>query len=256
MDPQVFISILEKIKSQRPLIHSITNPVVMNFTANGLLAFGASPVMANAKEEVAEITEKADALILNLGMLNPIQLEAMLIAGKTANKNGIPIVLDPVGVPASSFRKDAVQTLLSALKISVIRGNAAEIACLMNVEIESKGVDSFSQVDITEIAIEAAKKLDYIIAMTGKEDLVTDGETNYTIKNGHPELTRVTGTGCLLSSIVGAVLAVHDNHLESTVAALTAYGVAAEQAAQATGNRGPGSFQIEFLNCIANLNNE
>jgi hydroxyethylthiazole kinase len=256
VNTNTIIDIINIIKSDRPLVHSITNPVVANFTANGLLALGASPVMANFKEEVCEITSKANALVLNLGMLNAEQLEAMLVAGKTANEFGIPIVLDPVGVAASSFRKEAATMILTSLNISVIRGNVAEIAALNNVKIEAKGVDALNHEGFSNIAIQTAKNFNCVIAATGKEDIVTNGFNHFTIKNGHPLLTKVTGTGCLLSSVIGAFLGVYHDSLTSSVAALTTYGIAAELAANTSENHGPGRFQVELLNELYRINKE
>jgi hydroxyethylthiazole kinase len=254
MNAEAIINNLFKLREQKPLVHTISNIVVANITANGLLALGASPVMATAKEEVSEITRQADALVLNLGTLNLTKLDAMLIAGTTANQYGIPIVLDPVGVSASTFRKEAAKELLSSLNITVIRGNPAEVASLNNLDWESRGVDSIRTTGFDDVAIDTARRFNCTVAITGKEDIVTNGVDHYKIKNGHPLLTKVTGTGCLLSSIIGAFLQVHQQTNKAVASALSTYGVAAEIAAQHSRGRGPGTFQIELINSLANIN--
>lgn len=250
-------SLVDKIIETKPLIHNITNIVVANFTANGLLALGAKPVMASAPEEVNEITEISDALVLNLGTFNKVHLESMKIAGKAANNKGIPIVLDPVGVGASCFRTNSAQELLQYLHIQFIRGNAAEVANLIGHKWEIKGVETGNtDGDIVSLAILAAQKLKTTVIITGKNDIITDGNVVFQVQNGHPLLTKVTGAGCLLSAIVGAFAAVEKEPLEAAVSALVFYGVAAEMAAVKTAALGPGSFQIELINQLANLTGE
>lgn len=247
-----FGAILQKVRDERPLIHNITNVVVTNFTANGLLALGASPVMAYAAEEVADMAKIAGALVLNIGTLNPAVVESMLIAGKAANKNGVPVILDPVGAGATTYRTKTAQKLLSELNISVIRGNAAEIANVAGQNWSIKGVDGAEgQGDTVELAKNTAVKFNTVVAITGKEDVVSDGAITFIVKNGHPLLTKVTGAGCLLTSVIGAFSAVEKNLVHSVTAALAFYGVAAERAADRTSEAGPGSFQIELLNQLA-----
>ena len=243
-------SILKRVREENPLIHNITNVVVANFSANGLLAIGASPVMANAIEEVADMTKGSDALVLNIGMLNKENLEAMLLAGKSANKHGIPVILDPVGVGTTSFRSLAAAQLLKEVKIAVIRGNAPEIANLIGEKGNLKGVDAKTfHGDRKMLAERAASHLNTVIAITGKDDFLSDGMKTYMVHNGDPILTKVTGTGCLLSAIIGAFAAVEkNNYLEASVAALVFYGVAAEIASQKTEEQGTASFQIQFIN--------
>ncbi|MCD7035051.1 hydroxyethylthiazole kinase [Metabacillus sp. GX 13764] len=238
---------LNKIRRENPLVHNITNIVVANFTANGLLALGASPVMADAKEEAAEMAAAAKAVVLNIGTLNEAAIEAMILAGKSANTHGIPVILDPVAAGATAYRSSAAKRILNEVSVSIIRGNAAEIAHLAGENWTAKGVDAGSgEGDTADIAQKAAKRLDTVIVLTGKEDIVTNGETMIIIKNGHHLLTKVTGTGCLLSSVTGAFASAAENPLKGAAAALLYYGIAAEKAA--AGADGPGSFQIEFLN--------
>lgn len=252
MEQKVISSLLGKVRGANPLVHNITNVVVTNFTANGLLALGASPVMAYAAEEVADMAKIAGALVLNIGTLNSTVIESMMIAGKAANEHQVPVIFDPVGAGATAFRTETSRRILNEVQISVIRGNAAEIANVAGLGWEIKGVDA-GQTDgnTVELAILTAKKLKTVVVITGKDDVISDGETTYVVHNGHPILTKVTGTGCLLTSVIGAFAAIEKNLIMAAVSALTFYGVAAELAAQKTEGKGPGSFQIEFLNQLS-----
>lgn len=245
-------SLRSKIQETSPLIHNMTNVVVTNFTANGLYALGASPVMAYAEEEVEEMASIAQALILNIGTLTKQEIDAMLIAGKSANKKGVPIIFDPVGVGATSFRTESARRLLEELDISVIRGNAGEIANLTGQAVEMRGVDSTAKMDDSlETAQEVAKTWNTIVALTGAKDIITDGTKVYSINNGHPLLTKITGAGCLLSSVVGAFAAVdEDNLLEAVASAVAFYGISAQVAASKDINMGPGHFQMHFLDSL------
>ncbi|MEH7460516.1 hydroxyethylthiazole kinase [Bacillus thuringiensis] len=249
--------VIETVRERNPLVHNITNVVVTNFTANGLLALGASPVMAYAKEEVAEMASIAGALVLNMGTLRQEEVEAMLIAGKSANMHNVPIVFDPVGAGATSYRKEVARHIPSEVRLAIIRGNAAEIANVIGEKWEIKGVDAGEgNGDVVSVAKQAANQLHTIVVITGKEDVITDGERTFILRNGHPLLTKVTGTGCVLTSVIGAFTAVEKDYVKAAVAAVTFYGVAAEIAASKTVEQGPGSFQIEFLNQLANVTAE
>jgi hydroxyethylthiazole kinase len=245
-------TIVSRVREVNPLVHNITNVVVTNFTANGLLALGASPVMAYAKEEVADMAKIANALVLNIGTLNSTEVEAMLLAAKSANQHNVPVIFDPVGAGATKYRTETARRILSEVNISVLRGNASEVANVAGIQTETRGVDAGQvRIDTVELAVLAAKKLNTIAVITGKEDVISDGSRTYIVKNGDPLLTRVTGTGCLLTSIIGAFAAVEQDLVTASVAALTFYGVAAEIAALKTDGQGPGSFQIEFLNQLS-----
>ncbi|WML44210.1 hydroxyethylthiazole kinase [Neobacillus sp. PS3-40] len=254
MENTMVYKLLQKVKNDNPLVHNITNVVVTNFTANGLLALGASPVMAYAAEEVADMAKIAGALVLNIGTLNRDVVESCLIAGKSANANNVPVIFDPVGAGATSYRTESAKKILEEVNISVIRGNAAEIANVAGYQATIKGVDAGeTQVNTVELAILTAKKLNTIVVITGKEDVISDGNRTFVVRNGHPALTKVTGTGCLLTSVIGAFAAVEKDLILASVAALTFYGVAAEFAAKKIGDQGPGSFQIEFLNQLSKV---
>ncbi|HEF1904720.1 TPA: hydroxyethylthiazole kinase [Bacillus cereus] len=255
MNMKEISKVVDLVRESNPLVHNITNVVVTNFTANGLLALGASPVMAYAKEEVAEMASIAGALVLNMGTLRPEEVEAMLLAGKSANTNNVPVLFDPVGAGATSYRTEVARHIPAEIDLAIIRGNAAEIANVINEKWEIKGVDAGTgngNGNVVSIARQAADELNTVAVITGKEDVVTDGERTIVIRNGHPILTKVTGTGCLLTSVIGAFVAVEKDYVKAAVAALTFYGVAAELAAVKTVEKGPGSFQIEFLNQLAN----
>lgn len=252
MEKNEINQLVATVRDVSPLVHNITNVVVTNFTANGLLALGASPVMAYAHEEVADMAKIAGALVLNIGTLTSSVVEAMIIAGKSANEAGVPVILDPVGAGATDYRTDSAKRILNEVNISVLRGNASEIANVAGIKTETKGVDAGQiQGNAVELAIATAKKLNTVVVITGKEDIITDGEMTYIVRNGDPILTKVTGTGCLLTSVIGAFAAVEKNFVNAAVAALTFYGVAAEIAALKTDGQGPGSFQIEFLNQLS-----
>lgn len=244
---------LAKVRLQNPLVHNITNIVVTNFTANGLLALGASPFMADAHEEVQDVAKMSAAVVLNIGTLNDHTIQSMLLAGQSANEHGVPVVLDPVGAGATAYRTEVTHKLTNDIKLAALRGNVAEVANVVGVSWSSKGVDAGEgEGDVAALAQNAARKLGCVVIITGKEDVISDGDLTYIVSNGHPILTKVTGTGCLLTSVVGAFLAVSDgSYLEAAVEAVSFYGVAAEIAAQSTFTQGPGSFQIEFLNQLA-----
>lgn len=246
---------LGELRKQRPLVHNITNTVVTNFTANGLLALGASPVMAYAREEVADMAKVAGALVLNIGTLTAEIVEACIIAGKAANEAGVPVLLDPVGAGATPYRTEACLRILREVNVAIVRGNAAEIANLAGEAREIKGVDAGdgSGEASVELAARAADKLGIVVAVTGREDVITDGKKGFTVTGGDELLTRVTGSGCLLTSVMGAFAAVENNPLVAGAAALAWYGAAGEIAASVAGSRGPGSFQIALLDALAGL---
>jgi hydroxyethylthiazole kinase len=257
MEYTAIYSLLQKVRDKNPLVHNITNVVVTNFTANGLLSLGASPVMAYAAEEAADMAKISSALVLNIGTLNPATIDSMIMAGKTANEHNIPVIFDPVGAGATPYRTETAQKIMRELKISIIRGNPSEIGNVLGESWEMKGVDAGkANGDVVKLAVDSAKKLNTVVVITGKDDVVSDGTNTYLLSNGHPILTKVTGTGCLLSSIIGAFAGVEKDLVLASVAAVSYYGIAAEKAAEKTAEQGPGSFQIEFLNQLARVTRE
>ncbi|WP_078548838.1 hydroxyethylthiazole kinase [Litchfieldia alkalitelluris] len=244
----------EQLKSQSPLVHNITNVVVTNFTANGLLAIGASPVMAYAIEEVSDMVKIAGALVLNIGTLTSVNIESMIVAGKAANDMNKPVIFDPVGAGATPFRTETAKRILEEVKVSVLRGNAAEIANIIGEDWAIKGVDAGTESgDVVKLAQQAASHLNTNVVITGKRDVITDSKETYIVENGHPILTKVTGTGCLLTSVIGAFSAVEKDLLKAATSAVTCYGIAAQLAAKTTVDKGPGSFQVEFLDQLSQL---
>ncbi|MBN1356133.1 hydroxyethylthiazole kinase [bacterium] len=244
------VNTLNAIRQKKPLIHNITNFVVMNSTANVILAVGASPVMAHAREEVEEMAGYAGAVVLNIGTLEPEWIDSMVLAGKAANRLNIPVIFDPVGVGATIYRSRAASRILEEVKCDVIRGNASEILSLAGMKAKIRGVDSLMEVDgLTSDILTIARQLKTVIAVTGVEDLVCDGRTCLEISGGDEMFRRVTGTGCAASAVCACFVAVDPDHLNASVQALAYYGVAGKEAAQRV--RGPGSFQVALLDALA-----
>jgi hydroxyethylthiazole kinase len=244
---------LRRLRETKPLVHQITNYVVMNETANATLALGALPVMAHAREEVEEMVAIAGALVLNIGTLSPHWVDAMIAAGRTANERGIPVVLDPVGAGATTYRTETANRILGEVRVTVLRGNAGEVATLVGVDAEVRGVESIGGGgDPAVLARTAGATLGLVASVTGPVDHISDGERGIAVANGHPLLASVTGTGCMSSAITGCFLAVnHDRPLEAAAEALIAFGVAGEDAAR--GAAGPGSFHVGLYDALASL---
>lgn len=240
---------LRDLREKKPLIHNITNYVVMNYTANALLACGASPVMAHAAEEVEEMVSFAGALVLNIGTLTPSWVDSMIKAGKRANELDVPIILDPVGSGATKLRTDSAKRLIDELTIKVVRGNASEVLSLAHEGSKTKGVDSIHSVDeAAEAALTLSKELNITLAITGAVDLITDGERIFRVHNGHELMGYVTGTGCTATVIIGAFLAVDPDPVIATTTALAFFGLAGEKAAEKA--HAPGNFQIAMLDAL------
>ena len=244
---------LRRLREAKPLVHQITNYVVMNETANATLALGALPVMAHAREEVEEMVAIAGALVLNIGTLSPDWVDAMLLAGRAANEHGVPVVLDPVGAGATSYRTETAKRLLDEVQVTVLRGNAGEVATLVGVAAEVRGVESIGAGgDAAELARAAGAQLGLVASVTGPVDHVSDGEMVVAIANGHPLLASITGTGCMSSALTGCFLAVNrERPLEAAAEALVAFGVAGEDAARSAD--GPGSFHVALYDSLAAL---
>jgi hydroxyethylthiazole kinase len=244
---------LALLRERKPLVHQITNYVVMNETANATLALGALPVMAHAREEVEEMVVLADALVLNIGTLSPHWVEAMIAGGKAANAAGIPVVLDPVGAGATRYRTDTAKRILSEVDMTVLRGNQGEVATLVGVDAEVRGVESIAAGgDAAELARTAAKSLGLVASVTGAVDHVSDGADVLAVANGHELLATVTGTGCMSSAITGCFLAAkREQPLEAAAEALAAFGVAGEDAARDA--KGPGTFHVNLYDALAAL---
>ena len=238
-----------RIRAQAPLVHNLTNYVVMNFTANALLSLGAAPVMAHAIEEVEEMVGMAGALVLNIGTLSALWVEAMLAAGKRAAKNGTPIVLDPVGAGATRFRTETAQRLMREAPPAIVRGNASEIRALFLSGPGARGVDSRHA---SEEALEAAQGLSTrfgcVVSVSGATDLIVSGSSVIKVANGRPIMPKVTGLGCAATALTGAFAAVSPSAHEAAAHAMAVMGIAGELAAERAA--GPGTFQAQFLDAL------
>ena len=246
---------LQHIREIKPLIHNITNFVVMNYTANVLLAIGASPVMAHAANEVEDMVAFAGALVLNIGTLTEDWVASMVMAGARASALHKPVVLDPVGAGATSFRTAAAKAIIDKTTVSIIRGNASEILSLGSQKTTTKGVDTANTVqDAAATAALLAKELHTILAITGPIDLVTDGSRVINIANGHPLMPYVTGTGCSATAVIGAFAAVDSDYLSAAATGLAFFGLAGEMAGKAA--NGPGSFMMHLLDALYTMTPE
>lgn len=235
----MFERYLRNVYEKTPLIHCITNYVTVNDVANVLLACGGSPIMADDKEDAVEITTICNGLVINIGTLNKSTIPAMFSTGKKANELSHPVVLDPVGVGASKLRTDTAFKLLEEVKFSVIRGNISEIKTISKGTGTTKGVDADASDAVTEEhldetiawAKQLSKKTGAVIAITGAIDIVTDANKTFVLRNGHPMMSKVSGTGCMLAAIIAAYCAANpDNHLEAAAAAVGVFGLAGELA--------------------------
>ncbi|MEN8690407.1 MAG: hydroxyethylthiazole kinase [Desulfobacterales bacterium] len=246
---------LKAIRERKPLVHNITNFVVMNYTANALLAMGASPVMAHAIGEVEEMVSHAGALVLNIGTLTEEWVAAMIAAGRKATEKKIPIVLDPVGSGATRLRTESARKILSQTRVSVLRGNASEILSLQDENSRTKGVDAVHGVDeAARTAGILAAELSSTLAITGPVDLITDGRRVVRVANGHPLMASVTGTGCTATAAVGAFLAVDPDSVSAAATALAFFGLAGEVAGDSA--TAPGSFMIKMLDALFTITPE
>ena len=246
---------LNAVREKKPLIHNITNFVVMNYTANALLAMGASPVMAHAQNEVEDMVSFAGALVLNIGTLTDDWVDSMIKAGKKASEKGTPIILDPVGSGATPLRTASAQKIIKETRVSVIRGNASEILSLRQADSKTKGVDSIHSVEeAAKTATELARELDTTLAITGPVDLITDGKRVIRVANGHPLMGYVTGTGCTATAIIGAFLAVDPEPVSAAATALAFFGLAGEVAGYSAA--APGSFMIKMLDALFTIKPE
>jgi hydroxyethylthiazole kinase len=245
-------TVVEAVRQRRPLVHNITNLVVMNPSANALLAIGASPAMVHAPEEVEEFVALVDALVVNVGTISANVAVAMRLAVATANRLGKPWVLDPVAAGISVFRKTLCADL-AASRPRVIRGNASEILTLAGeAGAHGRGVDSADPVEAAaDAAARLARSTGAVVAVTGAVDVVTDGTTTRRIANGHPMLTLVTGMGCSLTAVTGAFVAAEPDPVLAATAALSFYGLAGELAAERSA--GPGSFQPAMFDALYTL---
>ncbi len=251
--------LLGMVRKRNPLVHQITNYVTVNDCANITLAAGASPIMADDLLEAADIAEISSALVLNIGTLNERTVASMLDAGKKANELGIPVVLDPVGAGASKLRSDTVNAIIGQVRLTVIRGNLSEISFVAGIQAAARGVDS-SEADAgndgATVAKAAARRLRCVAAVTGAVDYISDGERVVAIRNGHPMLSKVTGTGCMATALAGAFAGTGGDPLTTAVGGVALMGIAGELAFQRAGELGTGSYRAAIIDAVSRMTPE
>lgn len=252
--------IIKNIRNKKPIVHCITNYVTANDCANAVLAIGSSPIMADEECEVEDILSLSSCLVINIGTINSNKIKAVLKACEFANKINKPIVLDPVGVSACAFRKDIIKELLDKVHFTVIKGNLTEINTLSNFAIKSGGVDVSKNDVITENNIndicksvqKLSEKLDCIIAVTGEKDIVAYKNNIAVISNGVSAMSKITGTGCMLSAICGAFISTDiNNAFESTISSICCMGICGQRAYSLTAEKGTGSMRVELINQLS-----
>lgn len=249
--------LIAEVRSKKPLIHNITNYVTVNDCANVVLAIGASPIMADDINEVADITAISSALVINIGTLNKRTIESMILSGKKANEKGIPVIFDPVGAGASAMRNETTRAILDTVKISVLRGNLSEVSYVAGLNAATKGVDA-SEADIKSndsiaVAKTVAEKLGCVVAVTGAVDVISDGKKVVTVSNGHKMLSNVTGTGCMTTALVGSFCGAVKDYFKASVAGVAVMGTAGEIAYEVAGHKGTGSYHIAIIDAISKM---
>jgi hydroxyethylthiazole kinase len=253
---EIIGTLFDKVREQVPLIHQITNYVTAGDCANITLAIGASPVMADDISETEEITGISSALVLNIGTLNERTLDSMLASGRRANVLGIPVVFDPVGAGASGLRNKAAKAILEQVGLAVVRGNLSEISFLAGQGSSTRGVDvtpSDADNDGVAIAREIACRYHCVAAITGAVDVVSDGTQTIMIKNGHPMLSVVTGTGCMCTALIASFAAVTKDYMSAALYGVAAMGIAGEIGYEKAGGTGIGSFRIALTDAVSRL---
>ena len=255
IDPLNTWEAVQAIRAKSPVVHSITNYVVMNNTANALLALGASPVMAHAQEEMVEMVGIASALVLNIGTLSQEWIKAMFLAGEAGRKKGIPIILDPVGAGATAYRTRTARELLKETRPAILRGNASEIMATCGDLAQTKGVDSTeASHDALAAAHSLHKAYGCIISISGETDYIVGSDRTIRIHNGHAMMPRVTGLGCTATALTGAFAAVTPDPVLAAAQAMAVMGIAGEMAARKA--EGPGSLQMHFIDALYRMNGE
>lgn len=269
---------IKDVRGTHPLVHCITNYVTVNDVANSILAIGGSPIMADALEEVEAVVSKSKALVLNIGTLNENTVKAMILAGKTANAKNIPVILDPVGAGFTPYRTEAAKKILDEVGVGIIRGNLSEIASLAGIKSANKGVDAsdsitdsqnlVANINPASIAKNLAQKYSTVIAITGQTDIISNGNCCYKIRNGHPLLSKVTGTGCMATGLIAAFAGANSattsginttaatsgvSLLSAAVAGIASMGIAGEIAFAKAGNDGTGSFHIAIIDALSRM---
>jgi hydroxyethylthiazole kinase len=254
------------IRERKPLVHHITNYVTVNDCANITLAIGGSPVMADDINEVRDMVCLASSLVINIGTLNSRTVDAMLEAGKKANELNIPVILDPVGAGATPYRTETAKRIMDEIKLAVIRGNLSEIKTLYGIKAQTKGVDSSEALpkkegelqQVKELAKAFANKLNTVVAITGAADIITDGSKLYTVENGHEIMSKITGTGCMCTSLIGSYLGAGEDTLLAALGGVASMGIAGEVAYERLDkeHEGTGTLKTKIIDVIYNLSEE
>ncbi len=246
------VELLKQIREKNPVVHHLTNWVTIYDCAQVVKTLGASPVMAHAREEVADMAGIASALVLNIGTLTPEFVEAMKTAAQTANRKGIPVVLDVCGAGATRLRDQKAFELLDQVRIDILKGNVSEIARMAGEKVRTQGVDAVQvEKDMVALAQRLASQRRMVVVITGKEDIVTDGKTTYLVRNGHPMMGKVVGTGCMAASVIGTFAAVEKDLAVAAASALACFEIAAECAVKKA--KGPASFKEKLLDGLFTL---
>ncbi len=241
---------IEKIRESNPLVMNITNLVVTNITANALLAIGASPVMAFEKMEMVDMVSISQSLVINIGTLTKDVVESMFLAMKKANEISIPIVFDPVGVGATDYRNEISEKILNDFKIDIVRGNASEISNLVGAKVKTKGVDAYGHIDnIVEFANGLANRCGCVVCVSGAKDVITNGKKTVYVLNGDIALTKITGSGCISTAIIGAFAAVDNDFFSASLSGALIVGIAGELASKSC--KGLGSFQVSLFDNLS-----
>jgi hydroxyethylthiazole kinase len=241
--------VLKRVRQEKPVVHHLTNWVTIYDCANIVKVMGGSPVMAHAREEAGDMVEIASSLVINIGTLTNDFVEAAIAAGQRANDKGIPVVFDACGCGATHFRTQKTEEILREVKVDILKGNASEIARAAGENASTRGVDSGTvNKDPKEIAREFAQKRNCTVVVTGKEDIVCDRSSFYVIKNGHPKMAEIVGTGCMATSVIAACAAVERNYCLAAVSGLVIFEIAAETAVKKS--RGPGSFKTALFDSM------
>ncbi len=264
MKEKLEFKLMDKLRADCPLVHNMTNYVTVNDCANALLAIGGSPIMADDEDECAEITAISKALVINIGTLNKRTIASMIKSGKRANELGIPVVFDPVGAGASALRNQTTKDILEQVQIAVLRGNLSELSYIAGLSASTKGVDVSEEDknrDAVTIGKKVAKQYHTVVAITGKEDVVTDGEDAFLLSNGVSELSKVTGTGCMTSAMLGAFVAsasaddAYDS-IDAAALAISAMSIAGEISFEKYAQMGTGSFHIGIIDALSKMTAE
>jgi hydroxyethylthiazole kinase len=253
-------NLIDNVRNKKPLVHHITNYVTVNDCANITLEIGASPVMADEINEVKDFVRIASSLVINIGTINQRTFESIIEAGKEANQNAVPVILDPVGVGASQFRNDVIKKIIETIKLTCIRGNVSEIRFLAGLSSQTRGVDAsindeMNLDDTMVMAQQLASKLDCVIVISGAIDVVACNDSVTTISNGQPIMGQVTGTGCMLTSLLGSFIgANNDSVFNASIEAVLSMGIAGDIACQESFVDGNASFKMALHDAISNMN--